>query len=323
MDVSIVIPTKNGGTLFEDVLDSIHNQKTNYSYEIICIDSGSTDDTINVIKRNGCVLKQIPKEEFGHGKTRNLGASMGSGEYIIFLTQDAKPASNTWLQNFIDAMKNDKDIAGGFGIHYPYPECNIFDKRDIEQLFKGFGEKNTIYYLENEELYKDNEGYRHLLSFFSDNNSCLKRSIWEKIPYDDVNFAEDQIWAKKIIEQGYKKVYCPFAPVYHSHNYELATYRERYYDEYKGLYDVHQYIMSKNIPRLLVGFYRYLKNDLEYVNELDLDKEKKKYWKKYAIKRDWFRFHSAYIAGRYHTYSRKKQMRLDEKYSQQRKQIKE
>lgn len=49
----------------------------------------------------------------------------------------------------------------------------------------------------------------------------MPRKIWEKYPYDDVNFAEDQIWAKKMIELGYKKLYCPYAAVYHSHNYEL------------------------------------------------------------------------------------------------------
>ena len=73
----------------------------------------------------------------------------------------------------------------------------FFDKRDLTLLFKGYGLTNTIYQLEDKERYKNEEGYRHLLSFYSDNNSCMRRSIWEKYPYEDVNFAEDQIWAKK------------------------------------------------------------------------------------------------------------------------------
>ena len=239
MDVSIVIPTKNGGNLFDEVLTAIDQQETKYSFEVICVDSGSSDQTIEIIKKHRCILKQISKEEFGHGKTRNLGAGLGTGEYIVFITQDAKPASNKWLENFINAMKLDESVVGGFGIHYPYPDCNLLDKRDLYYHFKGFGEDNTIYYLEDKERYNNEEGYRHLLSFFSDNNSCLKRSIWEKYPYDDVNFAEDQIWARKMIELGYKKIYCPFAPVYHSHNYPLKTYKKRYFDEYKGLYELH------------------------------------------------------------------------------------
>lgn len=192
MDVSIVIPTKNAGPLFEKVLDMIFSQKTIYEYEVICVDSGSKDQTLEVIKKYPCKLYQIPASEFGHGKTRNYGASKGTGTYIIFITQDALPATETWLQNFIDAMKKDPEVEGGFGIHYPYPGCNFIDKRDIEGLFQGFGSDNTIFYMEDKERYEREEGYRHVLAFFSDNNSCVRRDVFEQHPYDDVNFAEDR-----------------------------------------------------------------------------------------------------------------------------------
>lgn len=94
---------------------------------------------------------------------------------------------------------------GGFGIHYPYPDCNLLDKRDLDGHFKGFGETNTIFHLDDPERYEREEGYRHYLAFFSDNNSCIRRDIFEKYPYEDVNFAEDQIWARKMIELGFKK----------------------------------------------------------------------------------------------------------------------
>ena len=52
MDVSIVIPTKNGGSLFDKVLTMIDKQETDYEYEVICVDSGSTDNTIEIIKKH-------------------------------------------------------------------------------------------------------------------------------------------------------------------------------------------------------------------------------------------------------------------------------
>ena len=150
MDVSIVIPTKNAGALFDKVLERVFQQETNYTYEVICVDSGSSDGTLDIIKKYPCLLYQIPASEFGHGKTRVYGASKGTGEYIIFITQDAMPASQKWLQNFIDAMKIDPEIVGGFGIHYPYPNCNVIDKRDLYYHFKNFGEDNTIFQITDE-----------------------------------------------------------------------------------------------------------------------------------------------------------------------------
>lgn len=320
-DVTIVIPTKNAGNLLDTVLKSIFTQKTKYSYEVICVDSGSTDNTLNIIGKYDVKLFEIKPYEFGHGKTRNFGASKGSGEYIIFITQDALPANEKWLENFIDAMKIDSEIVGGFGIHYPYEDCNVFDKRDLKLHFQGFGSDNTIYQLEDKERYEREEGYRHLLAFFSDNNSCLKREIWEKYPYRDVDFAEDQIWARQMIELGFKKVYCPFAPVYHSHNYNIGTYFERYYDEYKGLYQLHQYIMIDRWYKIFKAMMHHIKVDSEYVKTLNLSKKEIKYWKSYSRKRNFSRYIAGYLGGHYHSYSPRIKNFLDKHISQQYKQI--
>ncbi|MDD7738991.1 MAG: glycosyltransferase family A protein [Fusicatenibacter sp.] len=317
MDVSIVIPTKNAGPLFEKVLDAVFHQKTEYEYEVICVDSGSKDGTLDLIRKYPCRLFQIPPSEFGHGKTRNYGASKGTGTYIVFITQDALPATDTWLQNFIDAMRMDPEIVGGFGIHYPYPDCNLLDKRDLDGHFKGFGETNTIFHLDDPERYEREEGYRHYLAFFSDNNSCIRRDVFEKYPYDDVNFAEDQIWARKMIELGFKKVYCPYAPVYHSHNFKLSTYFKRYYDEQKGLYEVHQYMIAQKWTQLPGMLYRQVRGDCVYIKHQPISKKEKIHWAFYSLFRNCGRFFGGYLGGKYHLYSPGKQAFLDRHISQQ------
>lgn len=322
MDATVVIPTKNAGSILEQVLGSVLGQKTQYEYEVICVDSGSSDGTLDIIEKYPVKLYQIPAEDFGHGKTRNYGASKGTGEYIIFITQDAVPATDTWLENFLNAMKLEPDIVGGFGIHYPYPDCNLIDKRDLAAHFKGFGEDNTIYQLTDRERYEREEGYRHLLAFFSDNNSCLKRSIWEKYPYEDVDFAEDQIWARKMIELGYKKVYCPFAPVYHSHNYGLRSYFGRYFDEHKGLYSIHQYINLEHWYLIPPAIVRHVKNDISYFDECGLQGKERKTAIKYSMSRNYSRYFAGYLGGHYHTYPQWLQKFLDKHISQQYKQRK-
>ncbi len=318
--MTIVIPTKNAGDILGQVLKKVYEQKTSYQYEVICVDSGSSDDTLNIIASYPAKLYQIKPEEFGHGKTRNFGASKGTGEYIVFITQDAVPATDIWLENFINAMKLDNEIVGGFGIHYPYPDCNLIDKRDLTAHFKGFGEDNTIYQLTDRERYDREEGYRHLLAFFSDNNSCLKRSIWEQYPYEDVDFAEDQIWARKMIELGYKKVYCPYAPVYHSHNYDLKSYFGRYFDEHKGLYEIHQYINLQHWYLIPVAIVRHVKNDKAYFAECDLTEKENKEAVKYSISRNFSRYLAGYLGGHYHAYPAWIQKFLDKHFSQQYKQ---
>ena len=71
VDVTIVIPTKNAGKLFDKVLQEVFAQKTTYEYEVICVDSGSSDCTLDIIRKYPCKLYEIPASAFGHGKTRN------------------------------------------------------------------------------------------------------------------------------------------------------------------------------------------------------------------------------------------------------------
>ena len=180
---------------------------------------------------------------------------------------------------------------------------------------------NTVSWIEDKKRYETDEAYRHFLAFFSDNNSCLKRSVWERYPYPDVNFSEDQIWMKKMIELGYKRVYAPDAVVYHSHNYPLKTYFKRYYDEYKGVYQIHQYRMFKSVPRMLYGILRITKGDMAYIWGKSSKVDRKLYWSYYAVVRNSFRCIAGYIAGCYEGYSDKTKAFLDRHISQQHDQI--
>ncbi|MGN0437445.1 MAG: glycosyltransferase family 2 protein [Lachnospiraceae bacterium] len=317
MDATIVIPTKNGGDLFEKVLERIFHQKTQYEYEVICVDSGSLDGTIETIKKYPCKLYQIPKEEFGHGKTRNYGAAKGTGEFIVFITQDAMPASDTWLQSFIDGMKTDDKIAGGFGIHYPYPDCNLIDKIMLRNHFRNFGDKLTVFQIEDKKRYETDDGYRGFISFFSDNNSCLRRSVWEQYPYEDVNFAEDQIWAKKVMELGYKKVYVPDAPVYHSHNFPLKSYLGRCYDEFKALYELNGYTIAQTPWQVVNGSLHGFVYDARCIRGEAISKAAKIKWAVYALFRNYYKYLGAYFSVKYFQCDSKKQLKMDKKYSQQ------
>lgn len=227
---SVIVPTLNGGALFEDFLDRVAAQKTDFPFELIVIDSGSTDGTVAAARRLPFArVIEIPKAEFQHGRTRNLGAREARGEYLIFATQDALPADGFWIYNFVSAMEAFPEAAGAFGKHYPHTGASAFTRKEIKDHFAGFESVPLLVdkYTDIEKWNARDRGWMQVLHFYSDNNSCMRRSAWEELPYPEVDYGEDQLWAMQAIRRGWSKLYCPNAVVYHSHDYDYAETLER------------------------------------------------------------------------------------------------
>jgi len=302
---SVIIPTKNGGDIYKKVLKKVLEQKVNFDFEVIVIDSGSRDDTVqyteNMAKKyNNLIIKKIKPVDFGHGKTRNYGASIAKGEFLVFITQDALPYNDYWLSEMIKPFSISDNIVGVFGKHIPYEDCDIFEKRNIETHFNNFGEGIVIYKLEDKDRYKKDEKYKHFLCFYSDNSSAMRRSIWKKIPYDDVNFAEDQLWARKIIELGYSKAYTSRAMVYHSHNYGFIEMMKRSYDEHKGLYEIYKYKPISSFILLPLYILKHIFNDYKYLRTLIMPRSEKKKWFIFSIKKNICKYIGAYFGPKSH-----------------------
>jgi len=262
--VSVVIPTKNPGPLFRRVLHAVLSQDAPFTFEVVVIDSGSTDGTLEYLRSHAAVrLIEIEPASFGHGRTRNLAISHSAAQYVAMLTHDALPASKSWLSSLVTVAETDERIAGVFGCHLPYPEASLFTKRELEMHFEGFRQKPLVE-MEDPQRYQREPGYRQFLHFFSDNNALLRRRVWEKIPYPDVDFAEDQVWAKLIIEAGYRKGYSHEGAVFHSHNYGLLERLQRSFDESFAFRQFFGYRLCPNVPSLLGSWLRLSRRDLRY-----------------------------------------------------------
>src|SRR5262245_58220280 len=93
LKISVVLLTKNGGALLGDCLDAVASQRLGQPYEVIAIDSGSSDGSAELLAADSRVrLVRIPAADFQHGRTRNLAMRTAVGELVVFLTQDAVPA---------------------------------------------------------------------------------------------------------------------------------------------------------------------------------------------------------------------------------------
>lgn len=233
---TVVIPTYNGLADMKLLVPVLQAQRAPWQFEILCIDSASRDGTPEYLA--GCAgvrLVRIDKSDFGHGKTRNHGARLAQGEFVVFLTQDAIPTTDTWLFDLVEALALYPNAAGAFGRHIAKPDASEYVRRDLEGHFKTFTEVPL-------ELFNDTDlgkfgktpwEARSIRHFYSDNNSAMRRSVWERFPYPDVEFGEDQVWADLILQAGYSKVYCPTACVAHSHEYDARETYQRSWTEAK------------------------------------------------------------------------------------------
>lgn len=263
LKASVVIPSLNGGDLLLTVVDRVLEQQAPWPFELLIIDSGSTDGSLERLRAKNLRIHSIPKTEFSHGGTRNLGVELSSGEYVAFLTQDALPIDAFWLFNLVSVLEHEPKAAGAFGKHLAYPQASAFVKRDLEAHFNHLAQQ-PIYLDKNTdaELFATGEAaWRQILHFYSDNNSCLRRSVWQQFPYPVIEYGEDQVWADQIIKAGYKKAYALNAIVYHSHDYNEQETFERSQIEANFFYKQFGYV-------LLAGQSSYLKT-LTALNKQD------------------------------------------------------
>lgn len=264
---SIVIPVKNGGAVFKRVLNAVLNQQTPWPFDVLIIDSGSSDGSVEYARSRGVRVEEIEPASFRHGRTRNLGASLTHGEFIVFLTHDATPADSSWLSHLVAACELAPDVAGAFGRHLAYPDASPTTRRELAAHFAGFGQEANIFRMEDPARYAREEGYRQFLHFFSNNNACLRRSVWERYPFPDVDFAEDQAWAKQIIEAGYAKAYTPDGCVYHSHDFGVLETARRAFDESRALHRIFGYRLVPSIFQALRSWVYLVHRDSTWLRQ--------------------------------------------------------
>ena len=218
--VSVVIPVKDGERYLRELLDALAREGVD---ETLVIDSGSSDRSCEIARAAGVELLEIAPDEFGHGRTRNLGAERASGELICFLTQDATPCPG-WLAAYREAFALDQRVGAAYGPHLARAGTSPMIARELGEFFAGFSPDG------GPALQREGDA-----SFLSNVNACYSRACWEEIRFRDVGYSEDQAFGADMLAAGWIKVYQPAAAVLHAHDYGPVEFMRRYFDEYRGL----------------------------------------------------------------------------------------
>jgi rhamnosyltransferase len=257
MKATVVIPVYNGiKDHLEETMAAVFSQVAHWDFEVLVIDSGSTDGSVNLLQRfaethHKLRLVQIPNSEFSHGGTRQWAAQNSNGEYVVYLSQDAVPANDNWLVNMISAFASSKNVGGVIGRQIPRPNSFPLQKAEINQVFDVQGSSSDY------TTYDRHSRGQGVARFYSDVCSAAPRRILTgPVPYRDVPYAEDQAFGNDLVDAGYEKVYARNAAVIHSNDISLREYPSRIYDEFAGLRRVGIFPEVPNWKYLVLGIWR-------------------------------------------------------------------
>jgi rhamnosyltransferase len=215
--VTIIMRSFNEGWALRETLPALQGQEYR-NWELVVIDSGSTDGSVELIRRAGPrSFIQITPHEYNPSRVMNQGMRLARGDYGIFLNADAAPQGPNWLRPLATALF-EPQTAAVFGRQIPRPNCRAVFASDYDRCFGPNRESVT---------------WDH---FFSMVSSGLRKDIWAKRGFlEKMQYSEDDEYTRWCRAKGYQVVYAPESVVMHSHNYTLAQAYRRSFGEGRAL----------------------------------------------------------------------------------------
>jgi rhamnosyltransferase len=246
--VSIVVRSFNEGWALRQTLPALQAQSYR-DWELIVIDSGSTDDSCDLIRAaRPAHFEQIQPQEYNPSRVLNRGMKLARGDSVIFLNADATPQGTDWLRPLVKGLREPR-TAAVFGRQIPRPGCRAVYAHDYERCFGHWPESRS---------------WEH---FFSMVSSGLRKDVWSRRGFrEDLQYSEDDEYTRWCRAEGYRVVYCPESVVMHSHNYSPAQAYRRSFGEAKALAAVWGHSPRQvNWPRtVLLGWLNDFRRDVFY-----------------------------------------------------------
>ena len=216
----MIIPTLDAAAHLPELVGRLRNQ-TVRECEIVVVDSDSRDGTVQCAERLGCSTLRVGRKEFDHGGTRNLGAGLSRGRTFVFLTQDALPVSEEFLERLtapIDGVRT----AGAYARQIPRKDASPSERFVRAYNYPEVSSRRSLERIARRSL-------RSLM--FSNVASAVDRACFEKVggfPAPAVT-NEDMLLCAKLFDAGFEIVYESRAEVIHSHDSSIAALFTRYF----------------------------------------------------------------------------------------------
>ncbi|MGA4323127.1 glycosyltransferase family 2 protein [Ectopseudomonas hydrolytica] len=222
MSVALIIPTRNAGAHLERLLPALARQ-TLQPDEFLVVDSSSRDDSVARLRDAGARVEVIEPGQFNHGGTRRWASQQVAADVLIYLTQDAIPATPDTFARIVGALHGEPDIGVAYGRQLPHADAGLLGAQ--ARRFNYPPVSRTKRLADAGEL-----GIK--TCFSSDSFSVYRRDALEAVGGfpEDVIGSEDAYVAARMLLAGYAVRYAADAEVHHSHDYRLLEEFRRYFD---------------------------------------------------------------------------------------------
>lgn len=219
--IFITIPHYNGMKIFSNLLFSLRNIKSN----IMIIDSEGNEKVRQMAAENKYLYTSILQSQFDHGGTRNLGARLAAeqgAEILVFMTQDAIPANDQWLEELTAPIVSGEAVAT-FARQLPRPEASLLEQFSRHFNYPGHSRLRTQ---------SDIPELGVKAFFFSNVCSAVRADVFWAVGGfpEHIIMNEDMTLAAKLLRAGHAIKYVAEAQVVHSHDYTLAQQFRRNFD---------------------------------------------------------------------------------------------
>jgi glycosyltransferase involved in cell wall biosynthesis len=252
--ISFVIPTLNAGPEFAWLMRKLRSQLGVGTIEIVIVDSGSTDETVKIARASGCTVVEITPEEFSHSYARNTGADAASGNYLLFMVQDAFPIGLYWAYGILNYLLEYK--ASGLAA----VSCAEYSRSDSDMMYDSMIHTHYRFlgcldYDRIGEYQGDDHMSLRAYGQLSDVSCLIPRETFQKYRYRG-NYAEDLDLGIRLIKDGRKVAMMASVKVIHSHNRPAYYYLKRSFVDVVflvGMFDDFIYQRSKSPQGMIVG----------------------------------------------------------------------
>lgn len=222
MNVTIVVPTYNGGKLWEESAKAISKQQSAIE-RVKVVDSSSKDNTREIANKYGFDVTMIDQKDFDHGGTRSYALGDIESDIVVFLTQDAILSSDDAVSKLVAIFSESDEIVCAYGRQLPHLDANLLAQHARFHSYRKHAYVTGI---------RDDSPSGFRKAFMSNSFAAYKTDFLRSIGAfpKHLILGEDAYVAAKALTSGMRVAYVADAQVYHSHNYSTTEEFKRYFD---------------------------------------------------------------------------------------------